>query len=197
MKLSILVMFLSVNFCAFAQLKPIYFRGNMVISDSTQATSYGVYGKLSGEELYVLKTFDLENNLKITGTYKDDSLKIAHGSFVYYEDVDVFNRINGTNFSLKDKTRFISGKGAFKDGFQNGRWINFYPNGAIHTVVTYVMGVKHGFFGVYNKNGKTIISGAYKVDKKDGEWISGKVKQIYDDGVLQPSPSKKSKNKSN
>ena len=48
-----------------AQVAPIYFYGDQVISDSTLATSYGVYGKLSGEELYVLKMFDLENNLGI------------------------------------------------------------------------------------------------------------------------------------
>ncbi len=198
MKLSILFAFLTLNFCAFAQLKPIYFLGDLVISDSTQATSYGVYGKLTGEELYVLKTFDLANNLKLTGSYKDAKLTIAHGNFVYYEDVDIFNRVNGTNFVLKEKGRFISGKGAFIDGYQNGRWLNFFPDGRIKSVATYVMGMKHGFFGTYNRRGKTIIAGAYKLDKKDGEWFYGnKLKEIYDNGVLQAAPDKKSKNKSN
>ncbi len=197
MKLSILVIFLSVNLSAFAQLKPIYFLGDMVISDSTRASSYGVYGKLSGEELYVLKTFDLQNNLKFTGSYKDAGLSVAHGNFVYYEDVDVFNRINGTNFVLKGKSRFISGKGTYTDGYQTGRWINFYPDGRILSVMTYVMGVKHGFFGTYSKNGKPIISGGYRLDKKHGEWSIGKSKEIYEDGVLQTPSNKKSKSKSN
>jgi antitoxin component YwqK of YwqJK toxin-antitoxin module len=196
MKLSFLFILLGINFSALAQLKPIYFYGDQVVTDSTLANAYGVYGKLSSEELYVLKMFDLDNNLKLSGSYKDADLKIAHGDFVFYTDVEAFNRTNGTNYSLGEKARFISGKGSYVDGSEQGRWIEFYPDGKVRAVVTYVMGIKHGFYGVYSGKGKTITSGAYKLDQQDGEWFldSGKVRQTFIDGVLQPQAKKNAKN---
>ena len=188
MKLFFLIVVFSLNLCAFAQLKPIYFIGESLTKDSTLATSYGIYGKLSGEDLYALKIFDLDNNLKTTGTYKDENLKIAHGAFVYYADVYLFNRVNGTNFILKGKTRFITGKGSFVDGRQTGRWISFFPDGKIMNVTTYLNGVKHGFYGTYDKRGKTIVSGAYNTGQKDGEWLynnSKVVKETFIKGVKQ------------
>lgn len=179
----------------FAQLKPIYFIGESITKDSTLATSYGIYGKLTGEGLYALKIFDLDNNLKTTGTYKDENLKIAHGDFVYYADVALFNQVNGTSFILKGKTRFITGKGSFVEGRQTGRWISFFPNGKIMNVTTYSSGIRHGFYGTFDKKGKNLVSGAYHTGQKDGEWLydNGKVKEIFIKGVKQ----QKSKNKKN
>ncbi|SFG78566.1 toxin-antitoxin system YwqK family antitoxin [Pedobacter insulae] len=185
------------NLCAFAQLKPIYFLGDNVISDSTKATSYGIYGKLSGEEFFILKTYDLADNLIYTGSFKDADLKIPHGNFVYYNSIEGFNLVHDTFFFIEGKERFIAGKGSYVDGYQNGRWINFYPDGKIFSVITYVMGIRHGFTGTYSKRGKLMTSGTYKLDKKDGEWLNGKVKDTYIDGVIQLPLGRKSKNKLN
>jgi len=192
MKLFFLVVAFSLNLCAFAQLKPIYFIGESLTKDSTLATSYGIYGKLTGENLYALKVFDLNNNLEITGTYKDEDLKIPHGVFMYYANVDMFNRINDETFFLKGKTRFITGKGLFVNGLQSGRWISFFPDGKIMNVTTYLNGIKHGFYGKYDRKGKTLIAGVYHSGKRDGEWLyeNGKVKEIYKDGVVQPVQEK-------
>lgn len=171
MKLFFLVIALCLNLPAFAQLKPIYLNRDIIVKDSTQATSYGVFGKLSSEDLYVLKIFDLDNNLLTTGTYKDDNLKIPHGAFVYYADLNTFNEINMENFFLKGKSRFISGRGSFDDGRKTGRWISFFPDGRLMNVTTYINGVKHGFYGEYNRKGKVIASGVYAMDERDGEWL--------------------------
>lgn len=186
MKLPFLAILLLVNLSVFAQLKPIYLRGAVIVQDSTKATAYGVYGKLTAEDLYVLKIFDLNNNLKSTGSYKDQFLKIAHGAFVYYDDIDRFNYKNATNFKLKGKTRFISAKGSFVDGYENGRWISFFPDGKIKEVITYVNGVKHGFYGAYDKRGKIVASGAYNLGERVGEWLydKGKVKKTFGE-ILQ------------
>jgi antitoxin component YwqK of YwqJK toxin-antitoxin module len=199
MKLSFLFMLLGINFCALAQHKPIYFFGDQVVADSTLANAYGVYGKLSGEELYVLKVFDLANNLKLSGSYKDAELTIAHGNFVFYTDVEAFNQANNTNYALGEKARFISGRGSYVDGREHGRWIEFFPDGKVRAVVTYVKGIKHGFYGIYSGKGKMITSGAYKLDQQDGEWFleGGKVRQTYVDGVLQPQAKKNAKNEKN
>ncbi len=199
MKLFLIGVLCSLSLCAFAQYKPIYFSGETIIADSTKATSYGIYGKLSGEELYALKVFDLQNNLITTGTYKDDRLKIAHGSFVYYGSIERFNEKNGTAFAIDEKERFMSGKGVFIDGYKNGRWITFFPDGRIMNVVTFVNGVKHGFYGLYTRKGKLLVSGSYLEDEKDGEWLydNGKVKETYKKGVRQIAPEKQAKKKKN
>lgn len=193
MKLFFLLVLSGLNLFAFGQYKPIYFWGENIVTDSTKATSYGIFGKLTGENLYALKVFDLRNNLITTGTYKDEKLKIAHGAFVYYASVQVFNGMNATNFVLKDKERFLSGKGFFTDGKKTGRWISFYPDGRIMNVTSYVNDIKHGFFGVYTKKGKVVVSGTYIDDEKDGEWLydNGKVKEIYVKGVKQSAPKKR------
>ena len=195
MKLFLLIILSGLSLAVFGQYKPIYFRGENIVADSTIATSYGVYGKLSGEELYAIKVFDLQNNLITTGTYKDERLKIAHGAFVYYKGVSEFNEMNAENFVLKDdKVRFISGKGNFVNGNRSGRWIAFFPDGRIMNVITYVNDVKHGFFGSYTKKGKIIVGGAYYMGEKDGEWLydNGKVKEYFVKGVRQLAPEKKS-----
>lgn len=199
MKLFLIVIFSGLNLYAVAQYKPIYFVGETIVADSSKATSYGIYGKLSGEELYALKVFDLENNLIATGTYKDDKLKIAHGDFVYYGSVDRFNAVNGTTFFFEDKERFITGKGSFYNGNKNGRWLTFFPDGRIMGVITFVNGIKHGFYGVYTKKGKLVVSGTYLEDEKDGEWLydNGKVKENYLKGVRQIAPEKRAKKKKN
>ncbi|MEJ5995367.1 membrane dipeptidase [Pedobacter sp. Du54] len=197
MKLFFLIVLSSVSLLAFGQYKPIYFNGQTVVSDSTQANSYGVYGKLSGEELYALKIFDLGNNLLTTGTYKDEKLTVPHGAFVYYSSISAFNNTNFTNFVVKDKERFISGKGSFIDGKKSGRWIMFYPDGKIMSITTYVNDVKHGYTGQYSRKGKPIISGSYFAGERDGEWLydKGKVKETYIKGVKQLTTSKKDKKK--
>ena len=187
MKLFFLMVTLFLNLCAFAQLKPVYFNGDVIVKDSTQANYYGVFGKLSSENLYVLKVYDLDNNLKTTGYYKDEDLKIPHGAFVYYENVNFFNHVNATNFILKGKERFVSGRGIFVDGLQTGRWISFFPDGRIMNVTTYLNGVKHGFYGTYNGKGKVIVSGVFNAGQKDGEWLqdSGKIKENFIHGIKQ------------
>lgn len=187
MKFLLLSILLSLNLSVFAQLKPIYFQGDNLTSDSTKATSYGVYGKLTGDNLYALKIFDLENNLKVTGTYKDENLTIPHGAFVYYADVNLFNNVNDETFYLKGKTRYITGKGSFQDGKQTGRWITFFPDGKIMNVTTYVNGIRHGFFATYTKKGKIVLSGMYAAGKRDGDWIydNNKMKEYFIDGVKQ------------
>jgi antitoxin component YwqK of YwqJK toxin-antitoxin module len=171
MKLAVLFLLVCLNFCAYAQVKPIYFRGDMMVKDSTIATSYGIYGKLSNEDLWVIKRYDLYDNLMLTGSYKDEEFNIPHGEFTYYSDVDKFNETNETNFTLKGRTRFIVGRGRFEDGLQTGRWITFFPDEKIRTITTFVKGVKHGPYYEYNRRGKIKVSGNYKLNEKDGKWI--------------------------
>jgi hypothetical protein len=155
---------------SFAQLKPIYFKGDEITTDSTKATSYAIYGKLSTEDLWLLKRYDLYNSLMVTGSFKDAAMKIPHGKFTYYEYVDVFNSASNTFFKFKGRERFTSGSGSFTDGLQSGTWLIFYPDGKVFTFSNFVNGLLHGPYRKYNKKGVMEIGGNYINGKKDGEW---------------------------
>lgn len=187
----------SINVSAQTQVKALYFRGNKITSDSTIATSYGVYGIVGPDKLCILKTYNLYDELTSTGSYKDETLKVEHGDFVYYNDYRDFNYQNNTSFFLKDKTRYVSLKGRFEDGLRTGKWTTFYPTGNILMITTYLEGQKNGLFGYYENNGDVIQTGNYVMDKKDGEWFynKGRRKEVYIMGVLQKEEKKKKQSK--
>lgn len=170
---------------SFAQVKPIYFIGDSITTDKTQATAYGVSGKLSTDSLYVLKMYDMNDDLLQTGYYKDEALTMPHGKFLIYGEINTFNIENETDFSLKNTYRFLAEQGSYVNGKKTGRWVQFFPDGKILSITNYIQDVKHGEFKAFNKRGKVITSGSYKVDLKDGDWNyeNGK-KETYVDGVI-------------
>ena len=172
-------------FTASAQVKPIYFIGDSITTDKTKATSYGVSGKLSTDTVYRLKMYDLYDNLMQTGSYKDENLTIPHGNFLIYGDIDEFNYEQETTFYVKDKDRFLAEQGDYFDGKKRGRWIQFFPDGKIFRITNYIENFKHGEFKEFNRRGKLVIAGAFKLGLKDGEWSyqSGK-KEIYNNDIL-------------
>lgn len=179
-----------------AQVRPIYFYGNTVISDKEKATSYAIYGKLSTEDLWMFKRYDLYNNLMQTGSYKDESLTTPHGLFVFYMDVEDFNFRQKTNFKLKSVTRFVSQKGNFVNGLEEGKWYSFYPDGNTFSEQNFERGILQGEFKTYDKYGDLMIKGNYKDGERDGEWFFFKedIKEIYENGKLIRTESlKKSK----
>lgn len=186
-KVLIFILSMALSTSIFAQAKPIYFYGSKITTDPAIATAYGIYGKVGPDSLCVLKTYNLMDELLSTGVYKDETLKVEHGDFVFYNDYRDFNYEYNTTFYLKDKTRFVSQKGRFEEGLQTGRWISFFPNGNIFTVTNYTAGKKNGLYAYYDIVGNVIQTGKYVMDKKDGEWFynRGKKREVYVMGVLQ------------
>lgn len=185
------------------EVTPIYFYGETITTDRNRATSYGIYGKLSTEDLWVFKRYDLYDNLIQTGSYKDERLTTPHGKFLFYMDLELFNQVQVTNFKLKGKTRFLCQQGTFVDGVENGKWLLFYPDGTILNTQDFVNGKLHGEFITYDKYGKIEIKGNYVDGERDGEWLFefGAQKVIYEKGVLKSSvlveKAKKEKKKPN
>jgi len=171
------------------EVTPIYFYGETITADRNRATSYGIYGKLSTEDLWVFKRYDLYDNLIQTGSYKDGKLTIPHGKFFFYMDLELFNQEHVTNFKLKGKTRFLCQEGTFVNGLENGKWLLFYPDGTILNTQDFVNGKLHGKFVTYDKYGNIEINGNYVDGERDGEWFfeSGAQKVIYEKGVLKSS----------
>ncbi|WP_316766497.1 hypothetical protein [Pedobacter frigiditerrae] len=172
-----------------AQVRPIYFINDKITTDSTKATSYAIYGKLSTEELWTIKRFDLYNDLIMTGTYKDVDLKTPHGKFTYYGDVDMFNNQFDTFYYFKDRYRFTSQIGNFIDGKKTGVWLSFYPDGKVLTSEIFVENMLNGLYSSYDRKGKMISTGNYVNGKMDGEWLlyGGLQKDIYEMGILKSS----------
>ncbi len=178
----------------YAQVKPIYFIGDELTTDSTRATSYAIYGKLSTDELWLIKRYDLYNNLLITGSYKDGQLKIPHGQFNYYHNVDRFNNENDTYFYFKDRDRFLSRTGSFINGMQNGEWLTFYPDGKVFTSYVFINNVLNGAHTKYDRKGNIEVKGNYVEGKKDGVWLfyGGLQKNVYQlDSLLSVVKDKK------
>ncbi|MBB2145201.1 hypothetical protein GM921_06885 [Pedobacter sp. LMG 31464] len=177
--------FLSVK----AQVAPIYLYGNQVTTDRNKATSYAIYGKVSSENVWTFKRYDLYDNLLQTGSYEDESLSTPHGNFNFYMDVQTFNSSHKTSFKLKGKTRFLSQQGNFVHGVEQGKWIVFYPDGNVLSTQNFDNGEPNGEFKTFDKFGNIEEGGNYVNGKKDGEWISlkGTRKDMYELGVLKSS----------
>jgi antitoxin component YwqK of YwqJK toxin-antitoxin module len=198
---SVLLLFLcSLNFLSFAQVKPIYFEKNKITSDSTKATSYAVFGKLSNEELWVFKRFDLYNNLIQTGSYKDSLLTKPHGEFVFYNYINDFNTENKENFKSNGKLLFVYQIGNYVDGVENGKWQLFYPDGSPLSLQNFVNGKLEGSYKAFDKFGNILQDGNYSNNQRNGEWFfvrEGK-KALYEDGTLISSGLiRKEKNRKN
>ncbi|MDQ7948465.1 MAG: hypothetical protein REI78_00715 [Pedobacter sp.] len=190
-----LYLFLFVACCSLnasaQQLTPIYFNGESITTNKEAATSYAVFGKLSNEDLWTFKRFDLYDNLLQTGSYKDAKLSIPHGKFTFYDNIERFNVNHETNFKIKGKTRFLSQQGTFVDGKENGEWTLYYPDGNVMNVQHYLSGKLHGEFISFDKYGKIVAKGNYVNGLKDGDWIleSGKQKSYYEKGILKAKPT--------
>lgn len=186
-KLNLIFILFFTSFGAFSQVKPIYFIGDNITTDKNRATSYAVYGKLSDQNIWMFKRYDLYDNLLQTGSYHDELLSIPHGKFVFYMDLQEFNYTNKTKYKLKNKTRFINQEVNFTDGKEDGQWLTFYPDGNLFNVQNYVEGKLEGEYILYDIYGNFIIKGNYFNEQKHGEWLTekGTVKEVYDNGVLK------------
>ena len=187
LRFKLLIIFLvGVSLQLFSQAKPIYFNGNRITNDANQATSYGVYGKLSGQELWVLKRYDFYDNLMFSGVYQDEQLTKPHGKFIFYGSIFDYNDQNFTNFKNPATDRYITQEGEFVDGLEQGKWVDFFPDGRIMGYRNYVNGKLEGETAFFNYKGRRMFVGQYKNGLKTGTWydLKKKVKDVFEDDKL-------------
>lgn len=182
-----------------AQVKSVMFDSKDIITqDSSRAVSYAVFGKLSGDSLYTFKRFDFEGILLSTGSFKDDSLQVPHGKFIYYDWITPENNPLTYEYEINGKERYVQLTGSFTDGVKTGRWIAFYPNGTIKQVVTYKQGIVQGAYQLFSISGKLLVSGLYVLGKKNGTWTidGGKQENEYvNDQLISTLKGKKLREK--
>lgn len=170
-----------------AQVRPIYFIGDKITTDKNQATSYAIYGKLSTEDVWMLKRYDLNNNLLQTGTYADEQLSTPHGKFVFYADLDYYNQLNKENYKLNGRKRYTSQEGHYVNGKEEGKWYTFYPDGNVSSVEEYKDGQLNGEYKSFDKFGNITVEGHFVQGEKNGEWFieSGKMVEVYEMGLFK------------
>ncbi|MDB9963624.1 hypothetical protein OAD50_00885 [Vicingaceae bacterium] len=81
------------------------------------------------------------------------------------------------------------------NGFTNGMYKTYYPNGNLYLYANYTAGLLDGSWKVFDENGKLQIKGNYLDGKKVGPWkisIGTRLerKEIYRNGVLKNSSTK-------
>lgn len=168
-------------------LKKIYFNGqDQLITDSTQAVAYAIVGKVSGSNAYVLKKYDADGYLMLTGAFLDDSLKVADGKFVFYDWISDLNTLDGTIQVKQGKERFVSITGIYVQGLKQGTWLSYYPDGKAKNIVNFKDDLFDGEFKAFNAKGILVDSGMYIKGKKNGIWLrsSGRTEETYQDDKL-------------
>lgn len=184
-RLLILLLFLGAT-TAFAQAIPIYFNGNRITTDKDRATSYGVYGKLSSEDLWVLKRYDLDDNLLFSGAYKDEQLTKPHGKFIFYGSIFDYNYQNFSNFKNATTDRYITQQGEYVDGLEQGKWTDYFPDGRIMGYRNYINGKLEGEIVFFNYKGRRMLVGHYKDGLRVGTWydLKKKIKEVFENDKL-------------
>ena len=192
--LVLLVLLLSAG-VGMAQVKTVYFNmDDEVVTDSTEAISYALVGRVTGDSVYTVKKFDADGYMMMTGAYKDDAFKVPHGDFVYYDWVEVLSPLGNYVVPQGGKERFINVRGTFRNGLREGRWITYYQNGSIKDVINYKRNQMHGEYRNFDYKGNRETQGNFVDNKKEGTWITKGGRVIYqfkDDKVV--STTKKSK----
>jgi antitoxin component YwqK of YwqJK toxin-antitoxin module len=194
-KIYVLLLLSLCSFSGYAQLRKVYFDDkDRFTADSTQAASYGIYGYVSAEDLYLFKKYDRDGFMMTTGAFRDSTLQVPEGKFVYYDWVDPNDGFRQLELYQAGKERYVTMKGSFMRGKQHGQWLSYYVDGSVKNVVNYDNGLLNGPFKSFNRDGDLAESGQFVNGKKDGKWIADgglKVTTYQEDQVL--SVEKKSK----
>lgn len=91
------------------------------------------------------------------------------GSTVYY---------NGEIFS--GKASFNLDRQYYENGKANGKWLNFYKNGNIKSIVNWKDGKLNGKYILYNKDGIKVLETFYYLGKEHGSYFV-----YHDNGFLR------------
>jgi hypothetical protein len=186
-RLIVCFLLLSIGFSASSQVRSIMLDiQDRITADSAEMVNYAVFGKITGDSVYTFKKFDLDGILLASGSFKDDSLKVPHGKFTYYNWITPDNNLVNAGFDINGKERFIETAGIFLEGQRNGRWISFYADGKIKQVITFYKDIAHGAYQFFSSDGKQQVAGMYISGKKNGTWIlkGGKQEDTYARGQL-------------
>jgi hypothetical protein len=119
---------------------------------------------------WLMQQYDMQGAILQAGTFKDQSLQIPHGKFVYYKklrDLDL-KPLKGIK---SDTSNYLETYGEFKDGKKDGWWVRYFKSGKKCTVQHYKDGLEDGPYEAYNDSTNALFtSGNYIKGFREGEW---------------------------
>lgn len=143
-------------------------KGNLV--DQSKAKSYLMVRQLA-DSVWLMNQFDMRDAIMVSGTFKDRTLRVPNGKFVYY---DTFNPPEGLNLKDKyiiDTQNYIKTYGVYKNGLKDGYWIDYFGGKYKAVVSYYENGILNGPYESYNQETHTVmVQGNYVHGVRDGEW---------------------------
>ena len=136
----------------------------------------------------------MEETLRV----REDKIALKYFRIVKEGNVDVYFR-KGKRYTgmveMTTKDNVVTGTGKIVDGYKEGEWKFFYPNGKYLGLTVFFEGEKNGKIEKYYENGQLEFEGQYKNDRKIGEWKwfdeSGNIidVQTYDGTQIEKSDS--------
>jgi uncharacterized protein YdeI (BOF family) len=188
-KLSVVMLFfLLVVTMSSAQSSKVFYGDRGPVLDSSKAQFYIVTDRIS-DTVWVAKQYAMDNTIMMEGTYKDQSLDIPNGNFVYYEKIaSLGSKIKGTAPGV---VNYVKTRGEFRNGAKDGRWTEYFFDGRTQVINTYKNDLLDGLYENYYQDDTTVsVRGNYINDKREGYWYvfskRGNVirKELYKDGKV-------------
>ena len=139
--------------------------------DSIRAKSFALIQKLQ-DTLYLFREFDKNNNLLLQGCYKDSSVNIANGQFIFYEKASVESSSDVS--TPIDTSIYVKTTGFYSNGIKNGIWTYYLSKNIKNYSCTFVNGKLNGLYTKYAGGNSNYIGleGHFVDNKKEGEWKS-------------------------
>lgn len=148
---------------AIAQSTKAYIDKNGHSTNKIQDAMYYVLYQKIQDTVYMLKQFDMSNELLAEGCYKDSLRTIPNGKFIYY----------GINYKPSDTSNYVRTIGYYSNGLQSGVWIYYSGPSVNDFICSYQKGKLNGMYKKYypaKYNDCVGLEGPFVNDKKEGEW---------------------------
>jgi hypothetical protein len=143
-------------------------KGNAV--DQPKAKSYLIVKQLA-DSVWLMKQFDMRDTIMVSGTFKDKTLAVPNGKFVYYYKFRPDESMKWSVTSAIDTLNRIKTYGVFKNGLKDGYWIDYFDGRRKSIVEFYENGILNGPYESYNNDTGTLMAqGNYVNGERDGEW---------------------------
>lgn len=147
------------------QVYKTYLKGDEEVSEVSRADSYVLISQIA-DSAWLMKQYTINDIIMSSGTFKDRSLSIPHGKFVYYHK-SFYIPVS----QQKDTANYVQTVGYFENGKRTGTWTEFFNNKLKSFVKTYKNDVLDGPYESYNIDNYTLFSrGNYMNDFREGDW---------------------------
>jgi antitoxin component YwqK of YwqJK toxin-antitoxin module len=165
----------------FSQSKTLYLKSdNQFTLSKDSANIYLVIEGPGKDSLYMLKQYNMRDSLLVSGTFKDSTLTVQNGKFIFYYTPAESYTWRKANITGADTNKYIKTIGYYADGKKTGIWSTYEINGDLQNTSTYANDMQTGPARFIDNTPAGLSAhsydGNYVNGKRDGEW---KVTSLY------------------